>query len=184
MDDVTASFVDGIGAASATSGILSQQQGRIFALLYLSPDPLSLDDIADALEQSKSNVSIQIRVLVEWHLVRRQRVSGSRRDHYVATTDFFRAFKEIFERRFRWTVRQVLDVVRETERALAGSGRSSREARERAGFTAERLGSLGHWFGLIDAGIQAFLGGKPFPAQKLAQVVPLVAKRAGRKGGR
>ena len=63
-------------------------------------------------------------------------------------------------------------------------GRQDRQTRERAGFTAERLASLGNWFGLIDAGIQAFLGGKPFPAQKLAQVVPLVAKRGGRKAGR
>ncbi len=178
MDDVTASFVDGIGAASSSSGVLNQQQGRIFALLYLNDGPLSLDEIADELEQSKSNVSIQIRVLVEWHLVRRQRVSGSRKDHYVATTDFFRAFQEIFERRFRWTVRQVIDVVGESERALAADPAPGREARQ---FSAERLASLGQWFGLMDAGIQAFVGGEPFPAHKLAQVVPLVRRRVGSK---
>ncbi len=55
-----------MGAAAATSGILTQQQARIFALLYLQLQPLSLDDIADTLEQSKSNISINIRVLVEW----------------------------------------------------------------------------------------------------------------------
>ncbi len=181
MDDVTASFVDGIGSASSTSGVLSQQQGRIFALLYLRDGPLSLDEIADELEQSKSNVSIQIRVLVEWHLVRRQRVSGSRKDHYVATTNFFRAFQEIFERRFRWTVRQVIDVVRESERALAADATPRKEARH---FAAERLASLGQWFDLMDMGIQAFVGGKPFPAQKLAQVVPLVRRRGGGKSRR
>ena len=185
MDDVTASFVDGIGSASATSGILSQQQGRIFARLYLQDGPLSLDEIAEELEQSKSNVSIQIRVLVEWHLVRRQRVSGSRKDHYVATTDFFRAFQEIFERRFRWTVRQVVDVVRESERALESEAGRGKGARRRAAFTAERLASLGQWFSLIDAGIQAFVKGQAFPAQQLAQVVPLATVRKGRssRGG-
>jgi len=65
VDRVTAIFVDGIGAAAATSGVLSQLQGRIFALLYLQPAPLSLDDIAAELEQSKSNVSVQIRGVVE-----------------------------------------------------------------------------------------------------------------------
>ena len=184
MDDVTASFVDGLGAASATSGILSQQQGRIFALLYLQPGPLSLDDIADELEQSKSNVSIQIRVLVEWHLVRRRRVPGSRKDHYVATTNFFRAFQEIFERRFRWTVRQVVDVVSESELALGREQHAGKAAREHAAFAAERLASLGQWFSLIDAGIQAFVGGQAFPAQKLAQVVPLGTKRGGHRTGR
>jgi DNA-binding MarR family transcriptional regulator len=162
-----------MGAASASSGILSQQQGRIFALLYLSDGPLSLDQIAEELEQSKSNVSINIRTLVEWHLVKRRRVSGSRRDHYEAATDFFRALQEIFERRFRWTVRQVLDVVGETEASIPAS-KSTRK-----GFQRDRLAALGHFFSLIDAGIGAFVKGEPFPAQKLAQVVPI--KRRGNR---
>jgi DNA-binding transcriptional regulator GbsR (MarR family) len=169
MSSAVASFVDGIGAASATSGILSQQQGRIFALLYLSERPLSLDEIAAELDQSKSNVSINVRVLVEWHLVRLRRVPGSRRDHYEAATDFFRAFQEIFERRFRWTVRQVLDVVGETDRAI----RESETTRTERAFARQRLAALGTFFGLIDAGIGAFVRGEPFPAQKLAEVVPL-----------
>ena len=167
MDDVTASFVDGLGSASATSGILSQPQGRIFALLYLSDGPLSLDEIASELEQSKSNVSINIRTLVDWHLVKRRAVSGSRKDHYQAATDFFRAFQEIFERRFRWTVRQVLEVVRETQRAQGGRGTR---------FRRQRLAALGNFFGLLDAGIAAFVSGEPFPAQKLARVIPLSLK--------
>ena len=83
-------FLEGMGAAFATSGVLSQLQGRIFGLLYLEPEPVSLDDIADALDQSKSNISINIRGLVDWHLVRRVSVPGSRRDHYEAATDFWR----------------------------------------------------------------------------------------------
>ena len=54
MDRSTAIFVDGLGAAAATSGILNQLQGRIFALLYLQPRPIALEDIAAELEQSKS----------------------------------------------------------------------------------------------------------------------------------
>src|SRR5262250_1147942 len=72
MERVTAIFVDGIGAAAATSGVLSQLQGRIFALLYLTPAQLSLDQIADQLQQSKSNVSLVMRELMErrcrWNL--------------------------------------------------------------------------------------------------------------------
>src|SRR5258706_14615622 len=114
MERRTASFVDGIGAAAATSGILNQQQGRIFALLYLCEQPLALEQIAAELEQSKSNVSLNIRALVDWHLVRRKPIAGSRKDHYEAAVDFFRAMQEIFERRFRWTVRQVVSAVKET----------------------------------------------------------------------
>jgi DNA-binding transcriptional regulator GbsR (MarR family) len=87
MDRATAIFVDGIGAASATSGILTQLQGRIFALLYVQGRPMSLDEIAAELHQSKSNISTTIRNAVEWHLVRRANVPGSRKDHYEAATD-------------------------------------------------------------------------------------------------
>ena len=100
MDRATGILADGLGAAASNSGILTQQQARIFGLLYLSERPLSLDEIAAELSQSKSNVSINVRVLVEWHLVRRRTLPGSRRDHYEAASDFFRAMQEIFERRF------------------------------------------------------------------------------------
>src|ERR671924_1282513 len=122
MDRTTAIFVDGVGAGAAPSGLVSQLQGRIFALLYLEPRPMSLDDIAAQLQQSKSNISTTIRGLVEWHLVRRVAVPGSRKDHYEAATDFWRAMQEIMERRFRWMVRQVIAACDETRRA-ADEGR-------------------------------------------------------------
>ena len=176
MDRSTAIFVDGLGAAAATSGILTQQQARIFALLYLHDGPLSLAEIAAELEQSKSNVSINIRALVDWHLVRRKPVAGSRKDHYVAATDFFRAMQEIFERRFRWTVRQVRAVVDDTEEALG----SARGAQER--FVKERLAAMGGFFRVLDAGIGLFLQGEAFPAQQLRNVVPLRRRRGGSEG--
>src|SRR5205085_298872 len=85
MERSTAIFVDGMGAAAATSGVLSQLQGRIFALLYLHAGALALEDIAAELEQSKSNISVNIRGLVEWHLVRRTRTAGVDRGAITAT---------------------------------------------------------------------------------------------------
>src|ERR671937_1804140 len=116
-------FIEGMGAASATSGVLSQLQGRIFAVLFLEDHPLSLDEIARALQLSKSNISINIRGLVEWHLVRRVSVPSSRRDHYEAASDFWRVMQEIMERRVRWNIRQVIAACGETSRT-ARSGRA------------------------------------------------------------
>ena len=173
MDRPTAIFVDGIGTAAATSGILSQLQGRIFALLYLQPSSLPLEDIAAELGQSKSNVSINIRGLVEWHLVRRVPVAGSRKDHYEAATSFWRVMQEIMERRFRWTVRQVLATLGDAERALAEGG----TRRETAHFLGTRLAGLRAFFAAVDAGLGAFTQGKPLDPETLKNVLPLTPTR-------
>jgi DNA-binding transcriptional regulator GbsR (MarR family) len=173
MDRAMAIFVDGMGAAATTSGVLNQLQGRIFALLYLHPGALSLDDIAAELEQSKSNVSVNIRGLVEWHLVRRVPVGGSRKDHYEAATDFWRVMQEIFERRYRFNVRQVLVAADESARAAEGDPPGTKPERERAAFIAGRLQGLRAFFSLLDAGIAAFAQGKPLSPETLQKVIAL-----------
>lgn len=182
MDRATAIFVDGIGTAAATSGILTQLQGRIFALLYLQPRPLSLEEVAAELQQSKSNISVTIRGLVEWHLVRRTPVGGSRKDHYEAATNFWRVMQEVMERRFRWTVRQVLAAIAETEHAAAKTERRGEAARDAAAFTATRLGALRLFFAAVDGAIGAFTQGKPVDAEGLQKVIPFAAPPSRKKG--
>src|SRR5438132_14005159 len=99
MDQITGLFVEGMGAAAATSRILTQLQGRIFGLLYLSPGPVTLDEITDELQQSKSNVSVSVRGLVDWQLVRRGGVAGARTDHCEAATGLLGGTQEVLERR-------------------------------------------------------------------------------------
>lgn len=178
MDRPTGIFVDGIGTAAATSGVLSQLQGRIFALLYLQQRPLALEEIAAELGQSKSNVSVNIRGLVEWHLVRLVPKPGSRKDHYEAPTNFWRVMQEIMERRFRWTVRQVLATLTEAERAAAEEG----GRREASAFVANRIAVLRAFFSAIDVGIGAFTQGKPLDPETIKNVLPLAPVRARPRG--
>lgn len=169
MDRMRAIFVDGVGAGAAPSGILSQLQGRIFALLYLQPKPLSLDEIAAELQQSKSNISMTIRGLIEWHLVRRVAVPGSRKDHYEAATDFWRVMQEIFERRFRWMVRQIVATVDETRRVAKEEGK---RPRAEAIFVDARLDAMRTFFATLDAGISAFAQGETITAESFRNVPP------------
>jgi len=172
VDRLTGIFADGIGAAAATSGILTQLQGRIFGLLYLQPEPLSLDEITDELQQSKSNVSVQIRGLVDWQLVRQVRVAGSRKDHYAAATDFWRVMQEILERRFRWNLRQVLATVEEAgrdvdsgrEEITIGGGRADE-------FVLGRLNAMRDYFLAVDAGLGAFSRGEPMAPEAMRDSV-------------
>ena len=174
-DRVRDTFIDGLGAAAANSGVLSQLQGRIFALLYLEEQPVALEAIAGALQQSKSNISVNIRGLVDWHLVRRTRLPGSRKDHYDAATDFWRVMQEILERRFRWNVRQVLAAAGEAERA-AGA-----ESRERQHFLGGRLAALRAFFAAVDAGVGAFTQGQSFEPESVKNVLRMVPPRTSER---
>src|SRR3982074_3081764 len=153
MDRLTAVFVEGMGAAAATSRILTQLQGQIFGLLYLRPTPVSLDELTDELQQSKSNVSVNVRGLIDWQLVRRVRVPGSRKDHYEAATDFWRVMQEIMERRFRWNLRQVAAAAEETEQAIKGSAPRGAGATDRADFIARRVTTMRDFFTAVDVGL-------------------------------
>jgi DNA-binding transcriptional regulator GbsR (MarR family) len=182
MDIVTAAFVDGIGAAAATSGVLSQLQGRIFALLYLTPGQLSLDQIAGELQQSKSNISVNIRGLVEWHLVRRVSVERSRKDHYEAATDFWLVMREIMERRFRWNLRQVLASVAETSRAQETGSRSGLSAQtEKRAFINGRLDAMRAFFALVDSSVAAFTQGQSVAPHEMQKVIQFAAKQIVKK---
>jgi DNA-binding transcriptional regulator GbsR (MarR family) len=137
-----------------------------------------LDEISEGLQQSKSNVSVQIRDLLEWQLVRQVRLPGSRKDHYEAATDFWRVMQEVMERRFRWNMRQVLAAAEETLLALAGEqsrARSgARNAQGRAGHASQlvdRLTAMRDFFAALDTGISAMSRGEVFVPDSVRQTL-------------
>lgn len=61
--------------------------GRLYAHLFLSPQPLSLQDLADATGQAKSTTSVALRRLERARVVRRLPRGSDRKDYYVGVTD-------------------------------------------------------------------------------------------------
>ncbi|TMC49971.1 MAG: hypothetical protein E6J14_07170 [Chloroflexi bacterium] len=177
MDRITGIFVDGMGTAAATSGILTQLQGRIFGLLYLQPRPLSLDEITEQLQQSKSNVSVQIRGLLEWQLVKQVRISGSRKDHYESASDFWRVMQEVMERRFRWNLRQVLATADETLQALGVEAATGVDAEPPVddAVARERIVALRAFFGALDAGVSGMSRGEVFVPDSVRKTLVRIA---------
>src|SRR5437773_6056452 len=80
-------FVEAGGHTTQSFG-LGRIIGQIYAVLYLSPTPMCLDDIAKELGVSKASVSTTVRQLEQWAAVRRVWVKGDRKDYYEAETDF------------------------------------------------------------------------------------------------
>ena len=102
LEKIRDSFIEAMGQLSASLG-LNQVVGQLYALLYLSSKPLSLDDMVEILKISKRNASVNIRELERWEAVRRVWVKGSRRDYYESKSDVLRValnhLKEGLQRR-------------------------------------------------------------------------------------
>lgn len=74
----------------AGSIALNPVVGQLYALLYFSPETVSLDDMVDRLKISKGNASVNIRALEDWGAVRKVWVKGSRKDYYTAEPDIWK----------------------------------------------------------------------------------------------
>src|SRR3989454_8518175 len=107
-----------LGDAASRSGVLSEPAGKIFAVLYLNPVRLSLDEISREVGTSKGNASVQVRELVELGMVRKVWVRRGRRDYYEAVTDLWSIAAEVIGRRLEQEARSLLAAVSETEKEL------------------------------------------------------------------
>jgi DNA-binding transcriptional regulator GbsR (MarR family) len=98
---------------------------QIHALLYLSPRPLSAEEIAATLAIARSNVSTSLRELQSWGIVRPVHVLGDRRAHFESMTDVWEMFRVILEERKRREVDPTLAMLRE---AVARASRGEADA--------------------------------------------------------
>ena len=81
VEDIRNEVIHTIGEKAEKFGF-SRIAGQLEGLLYLSPEPLSLDDMASRLEVSKASVSTNIRVLERWKIVKRVYHKGARKNLY------------------------------------------------------------------------------------------------------
>jgi DNA-binding transcriptional regulator GbsR (MarR family) len=80
-------FIEAGGNTTHSFG-LGRLIGRMFALIYLHPRPISLEQIADHLQISKASASTTVRQLEKWHAVTSIEMEGDRRDFYKVETRF------------------------------------------------------------------------------------------------
>lgn len=92
-------FIEVAGRICQAAG-LPRSVGQVYGLLYLSPVPLNLDDIASRLSLSKASVSTGTRQLASWQAIRQVWVPGDRRDHFEAMGDLTEMLRSVYSRFF------------------------------------------------------------------------------------
>ncbi|GAA5263788.1 hypothetical protein ACOSOMT5_P0208 [Acidiphilium sp. MT5] len=112
LTPITEAFVLHFGEMGSRWGI-SRTVGQIYALLFVSDRPLPADEIADVLNFSRSNVSMGLKELQSWNLVRLQHLPGDRREHFATLGDVWQIVRTLAEERRRREIDPTLSVLRD-----------------------------------------------------------------------
>ena len=110
-------FISSWGAFGTHWGI-NRTMAQIHALLLVSPDPLTQDDIMQELDISRGNTNMNIRDLINWGLVERILLSGERKEYFSAEKDIWKVMKRIVKERKKRELEpmlQLLDRLEEVE---------------------------------------------------------------------
>ena len=92
---------------------INRSMAQIHALLYLSPEPLHAEVLAETLSVARSNVSTSLRELQAWGVVKVVHVFGDRRDHFDTEKDVWELFRIILDQRKRREIDPTIAMLRE-----------------------------------------------------------------------
>ena len=93
-----------------------RHMGRIWALLYLSDEPLSATELQEKLQLSAGSVSMATAELLRWGVVKKVWLHGQRRDYFSAESNFWKMISRVFRER---ELVEVLEAISAMENALS-----------------------------------------------------------------
>jgi DNA-binding transcriptional regulator GbsR (MarR family) len=137
-------FVSHFGEMGSRWGI-NRTVGQIYALLFISQRALNADEIGEALEFSRSNVSMGLKELQSWRLVRMRHLPGDRREYFEAPADVWEIFRVLAEERRRREIEPTLSMLRMALLEQPGN-EAERHAQQRMREMYELIDRLMTWF--------------------------------------
>ena len=130
---------------------ISRSVAQIHALLFLSPAPLTADDIAETLNVARSNVSVSLKELQAWELVSVTHVLGDRRDYFQAKKDIWEVLTTIVDGRKRREIDPTVQLLRECNAEAKHDTETPQEVKERLTSMLEFLEEMTGWYDQIRA---------------------------------
>lgn len=119
---------------------------QIHALLYLSADPLTAEEISETLLVARSNVSNSLRELQNWDLVKIVHLQGDRRDHYVTIQDVWEIFVTIGRQRFEREMAPTIAALEQIAGEASADKSTPPAARARIAAMATFTKNLNRWY--------------------------------------
>ena len=141
-------FVMHFGEMGSRWGI-NRTVGQLYALLFISASPLNADQMAESLAMSRSNVSMGLKELQSWQLVRLKHFPGDRKEYFSAPEDIWAIFQTLAEQRRQREIDPTITMLRGALlEPVTGSSPEGPDhyARQRMGEMLELIEMLTDWF--------------------------------------
>lgn len=156
---VNDSTVAGVGRLARFFGF-SEVMGRLYGTLLLSPEPLSLDDLASQLRISKGSVSMNMRSLERWGMAEEVWMRGERKKYYAAEPNMWKVIRNVLNSRERREVQLALQVLGDSiEKLQIAHDELSDEEHDLAAFYLGRIADLQSFFRFSQMALETVLGG-------------------------
>lgn len=110
LDDAKETFIQAWGNLGSSWGI-NKTMGQVHALLLVSKNSLSSDQIMETLNISRGNANMNIRALIEWGLVFKESKEGERRDYFYGEKDMWRILQKIIHQRKKRELTPIVDLL-------------------------------------------------------------------------
>jgi DNA-binding transcriptional regulator GbsR (MarR family) len=107
-------FINAWGTLGTSWGI-NRTMAQVHALLLISPDALSAEEIMEDLNISRGNANMNIRTLIDWGLVQKELHPGERKEYFVAEKDIWKVFKQIAKERRKRELEPIFKVLEEVK---------------------------------------------------------------------
>ena len=119
-------FVQTWGALGSQWGI-NKTMAQIHALLMVSNDPISMEDIMDELQISRGNASMNLRALMDWGIVYKEYKAGERREFFTAEKDLDELAVKIAKERSKREIKPALKILKEVSTITVGKTLEERQ---------------------------------------------------------
>jgi DNA-binding transcriptional regulator GbsR (MarR family) len=182
LSPLVKSFVSHFGEMGSRWGI-NRTVGQIYALIFVSSEALNADDIAEALEFSRSNVSMGLKELQAWRLVRLRHQAGDRREYFDAPTDAWEIFRTLAEERRRREIEPTLSMLRSALLEQPAT-EEDRIAQERMKGMHDLIELMTTWFDDVQRMDQKTLAQLMKMGSKVQRLLELTGKAKAVKGGK
>ena len=145
---------------------INRTVAQIHALLYVSPQPLHAEEIMEALDVARSNVSTSLKELQGWGIVRMVHVLGDKRDHFESMKDVWEMFRLVLDERKRREIDPTLAMLRECIAEAEATKDKDPETGARLAALLDFFETTTAWYGQV----------RSWPASALSRFVKLGAK--------